>query len=1391
MPRMREFAGSASMAGLFLLVLFLLGSGCSDDDGVKPQPICESDPDTLFFGGVAVGDSRELSFIIRNAGNGTLEGTVRETCEAFAIVADSVFSLEAGETQTVRIRFLPVAGGDQSCRLQVGAGEDHVWALGSGQPDIVRPAPTHLEVTGAGASSVSLSWTAVGDDSLSGTAAEYDLRHSTAPITEGNWSAADPVTGEPAPRPSGQSEAFTVTDLAPGAVHFFALKVRDEAVNWSALSNVVSEATQDVIRPAPLRDLEAGAATGTSILLSWTASGDDSLTGTAGTYDIRYSSDSGASWGQAERVVNEDPPAAAGEQESFRIGDLASDTEYFFWIRVADEVPNWSEIGGPVSAATLDITPPAAVRDLRVQSTSAGSMTLTWTAPGDNGETGTAASYDVRFATAPNTPWAGMSQATGEPVPAAAGTAEVFTVLGLSANTTYYFRLVAADEVPNRSDESNECSDEHDTTPPAAVTDLRTSAPTGSTLTLEWTAPGDDGTTGTASAYELRYATAADTPWESMSDGPPVPDPAPAGSDEQFVVTGLQSDRTYYFLLKTRDEVPNVSAPSNVAVGTTVDATSPAAVDDLECAAAAGAITLTWTATGDDADAGRASVYDVRWSTEAGAVWSDMTAVEGEPAPGSAGASETFTLTGLDPGTTFYVRIKVGDEVPNWSALSNVTSCSTPDTDPPDEIDDLAAISSTGTSVTLTWHAVGDDGETGTAHEYDVRYSTAAGTDWSLMTQATGEAAPKAAGQSETFTVSGLLSGTTYYFQIRTADEADNWSGLSNAAFRATLDITPPVAVVLAGAPASAQNAVLLTWIASGDDGTSGTASHYDVRYAVSAGTAWESMTQAPGEPAPKAPGEPETFTVTGLNPTQQYYFCIKVGDEVPNWSVESNRVAVTPDNIRPARVSDLRVGATSAGSITLLWTAVGDDSLSGTAAAYDVRYSAAAITEANFGAAAPVPDVGPPKASGQAETLLVAGLPTGTEFHFRLLVRDDAGNSSALSNDTTGSTVDAIRPAPVHDLKAGATTDDRVLLTWTATGDDSLTGRAATYVLRYSPVAGAEWEAMINVSGEPVPAEPGELERFAVTGLDPENTYYFRLVVRDDWPNTSAESNEADGTTAPEGMAFVPAGIVRLGQPGLEYMVHEVEVDSFFIDLREVTTAEYKEFMDHGGYTTEALWDSVGWAWKSAEGITAPDGWDGSALEDHYLHNDPDAYGIFPVQGVSWWEARAYARWAGKRLPTEAEWEMAAKGGCAMWGDPDLCDGEDTPTYPWGDGSEWGRANYSRSGDPYDDSGRTTPVGYYDGTLQGGYQTVLSPGPYGCFDMAGNVWEWCSSGYGSYPYYGNDGREEPPEVFDEPGRVIRGGSWYDHPDLLRCSYRDAATPDKRNERYGFRCVKD
>ena len=231
------------------------------------------------------------------------------------------------------------------------------------------------------------------------------------------------------------------------------------------------------------------------------------------------------------------------------------------------------------------------------------------------------------------------------------------------------------------------CSDDDGTKPapdatsPARVQDLAFQDSTGSTVTLTWTAPGDDGMDGRADQYEVRYSMSllSEAAWDSARIAYRPPVPKPAGQVESLSVSGLP-DGTWHFGLKAADEVPNWSAMSNVVSTTLVDTIPPGQVTDLAGVfATVASVELNWTAPGDDGDEGNASEYDLRYSLDpiSEETWEDAIRLEDVAAPSPSGTSESFTVTGLELGTTYSFAIKTVDDMLNESELSHVLSRST------------------------------------------------------------------------------------------------------------------------------------------------------------------------------------------------------------------------------------------------------------------------------------------------------------------------------------------------------------------------------------------------------------------------------------------------------------------------------------------------------------------------------------------------------------------------------------------------------------------------------------------------------------------------------------------------------------------------------------------
>ena len=240
------------------------------------------------------------------------------------------------------------------------------------------------------------------------------------------------------------------------------------------------------------------------------------------------------------------------------------------------------------------------------------------------------------------------------------------------------------------------------------------------------------------------------------------------------------------------------------------------------------------------------------------------------------------------------------------------------------------------------------------------------------------------------------------------------------------------------------------------------------------------------------------------------------------------------------------------------------------------------------------------------------------------------------------------------------------------------------------------------------------------------------------------------DSPVKPNQMIHIPAGVFLMGRTERtsvegagnndETPEHKVYVTGFYMDKYEVTNIQYREFVD-------------------ATGIAPPRHWKGGRI--------PPGKDNHPVNYVSWFEANDYCHWVGKRLPTEAEWEKAARGPKGL-------------RFPWGDTFDPMKANTPQHWLALQKEGDTMPVGSFEN----------GKSPYGLYDMAGNLYEWTSSWYKPYP-----NNNEPNAHYGYKNKIVRGGSWYDclsygcglsAPTFNRSRF----APIIRNKSFGFRCAK-
>lgn len=329
-------------------------------------------------------------------------------------------------------------------------------------------------------------------------------------------------------------------------------------------------------------------------------------------------------------------------------------------------------------------------------------------------------------------------------------------------------------------------------------------------------------------------------------------------------------------------------------------------------------------------------------------------------------------------------------------------------------------------------------------------------------------------------------------------------------------------------------------------------------------------------------------------------------------------------------------------------------------------------------------------------------------------------------------------------------------------------------------------------------------VERLATIKLNEQEAYFHRLALCHEDMHAEAflYTRQTLGHPAPQltGVRAVPWGERRIGSPvsgdaevpggtfllgatpdlpfvfDNEKWAHSVEVRAFRIARTPVTNAEFAAFVEDMGYRRRELWSETGWRWRGGEGAEHPVYWErGSA--GRWYHRRFNTLCLLedrlPVIHVNWYEAEAYCRWAGRRLPTEAEWEVAAGAEPAPSGHGL---GRKKRGFPWGsDPPSPERANL-------------------DAWALGCIEVDALPdgdSAFACRQMIGNVWEWTDTDFGPYPGFAVDPYKEYSEPWFGTHKVLRGGCWATRSRLIRNTWRNFYTSDRRDVLAGFRtCAK-
>ncbi|NVM31115.1 MAG: PQQ-binding-like beta-propeller repeat protein, partial [Candidatus Helarchaeota archaeon] len=812
--------------------------------------------------------------------------------------------------------------------------------------------------------------------------------------------------------------------LVDDVTYYYRISAVDEVPNEGIRSDEKSGTPHDSEPPWKVMGLSiSDPQIGDTLDLSWTTNSEPDVAG----YRIYREIFSGFTPGSGNFIVET-------VEISYRDTGLTDGQPYYYRVRAIDEVPNEGSPSDELYGVPHDSMPPAKVRGFTQTIVSPDTISLSWTA---NTEPDLANYKVYRSTTSGFTP--------GAVYLIACPTTNYYLDSGLIEGQTYYYRITAVDEVPNEgtpSDEANGRPPPVD--PPAKVTGVSISVvPEGNALSLSWTA----NTEPDLANYKV---------YRSMTPGfiPSLGNFVATSMTNTYLDTGLTDDLTYYYRISALDEVPNEGTPSDQASGTPHDSCAPEKVLGVSIAviATGNQLNLTWTAS-TAADFVR---YNVHRSTTSGFTPSGATLI-------ASPATYQYLDSGLTDGIIYYYRISAVDEVPNEGSYCDEISACSIDIVAPNQVTGVTiAAVAVGNALTLCW----DTSVASDLVEYRIYRSTTSGGPYSNIANST----------PASYTDSGLIDGTTYYYVVSAVDEVPNEGFISQEVSGVPRDTTPPSKVTGVATSVNPDNSITLSWTASAATDFD----HYNIYRSTTSGF-------VPGPINLIATSVTNSYTDNNRLERTNYYYRISALDEVPNEGTYSNEVGNYLPRPEPPQVTGVTVKVRPEGNgLDISWTDAGW---------YVVGYRVYRSTISGS-----TPGLANLVASVANNWYNDTGLCDGTTYYYRIVAYDEVPNFGTASSEVSGTPQDFVAPNKVIGLTVtNPTTGKQLDVSWTANTEADLAGYRI-----YRRNESGSYSLLTTVG-----SITSSYQDISVTdGV----TYFYKVAAYDEVPNEGGNSSEVGG---------------------------------------------------------------------------------------------------------------------------------------------------------------------------------------------------------------------------------------------------------------------------------------